>query len=66
MNMDLNPHFSYDSVNNAATICGHMKKFIYWTYEENLFIKGSIIYDNTDRCSKQYLCENELCLLSLL
>ena len=66
MNMDLHSHFSYDSVNNAATTCGHMKKFIHWTYEENLFIKSSIIYDNTDGWSKNYLCENELWLLSLL
>ena len=35
-------------------------------YENNLFIKGGIIYDTTDVCSKQYICKNVMCLLYAL
>ena len=35
-------------------------------YEENLFIKDDQIYDTADRCSKQYICVNEMWILSVL
>ena len=56
MKMDFHSHFSYDSAQNSATTFEHMKKFIHWMYEGNLFIKYGIIYDTTDGCIKQYIC----------
>ena len=35
-------------------------------YENNLFINGGIIYDTIYECSKQYIFENAMCLLSVL
>ena len=44
--MEFHPYiFSDDSIQNAATTCEHMKKFIYWMYED-FFRKDGIIYDN--------------------
>ena len=43
-----------------------MKKLIHWIYDKNLFIKDGIIYDTTYGCSKQYMCANEMWLLSVL
>ena len=34
-------------------------------YENIVFIKDAILYDTTDRCSKQYRCANEMWLLSV-
>ena len=31
--MDLHPHFTNDSTQNAATECEYMKDFIHWMYE---------------------------------
>ena len=56
--MDLHLHFSDDSAQNAATTFQHIKKFIHWMYENNLFINNGIIYDTTYGCSKQYICSN--------
>ena len=35
-------------------------------YENILFIKDGIIYDNIDGCRKQYIYANEIWLLSVL
>ena len=35
-------------------------------YENNLFIKYGIIYNTENGCSKQYRCENTMCILSAL
>ena len=35
-------------------------------YENNLFIKDCIINDNTDWCSKQYICANSMWKWSVL
>ena len=43
-NMYFHSHFSDDSDQNAATTYEHMKNFIHWMYEENLFINNGIIY----------------------
>ena len=59
-------HFSDEYDNNASTTCEHMKTFIHWMYEDNLFIKDCIVYVNIYGCSKEYKCANELWLLSVL
>ena len=59
-------HFSDDSDQNEANTFEHMKNFIHWMYENNLLINYGIIYDTTDGCSKQYRCENEMWILSVL
>ena len=43
-----------------------MKKFVHWMYENNFIIKNGIIYDTTDGCSRQFVCSNTMCLLSIL
>ena len=35
-------------------------------YKNNLLRKDGIIYDTTDECSKRYIFENEMWLLSVL
>ena len=52
--INFHPHFSDDSVHNVATTFEHMKTFIHWMYENNLFRKGDMIYGTTDGCSKKY------------
>ena len=64
--MDFHSHFSDDSDNNVATKFEHIKKFIHWMNENNLFIKYSIIYDTKYEFSKQYICANTMWLLSVL
>ena len=64
--MDFHSHFSDDSAQNVATTCEHTRNFIHCMYEVNLFTKDGIVYDNTDRCSKQCRCANILRLLSVL
>ena len=54
-----------DSVQNAAAKCEHMKNFIHWMYDNNLFVKDGIIYDTTGGCSKKYKSENAFWLLSV-
>ena len=64
--MDLHLYFSDDSAQNADTRFQHMKKFIHWMYENDLFIKDVIIYDTTYGCSKQFICSNSTRMLSAL
>ena len=54
MKMDFQSHFSDDSAHNAATTFEYTKKFTHWMFDNNLFIKDGIIYDNIDGCIKQY------------
>ena len=61
--MEFHSHFLYDSYQNAATLCEHMKHLIHCMYEENLFIKICILYSATYECIKQYICETALWLL---
>ena len=51
--MDFDSHFSYNSAHNAAATFEHMKKFIQWMYQNNLFKKDTIIYDTTYGCRKK-------------
>ena len=51
--MDFHSRFSNKSDHNADTTCEHIKSFIRWIYEDNLFIKGCIVYDTTHECIKQ-------------
>ena len=46
--MVFHSYFSDDSAQNAATRFYHMKNFIHWMHDNNLFIKYGIIYDTTD------------------
>ena len=55
-----------DSAQNAANKFEHMKKFINWMYENNLFIKYGMINYTTDGCIKQYRFANEMWLLSVI
>ena len=64
--MDFHSHFSYDSDQNPAPTFEHMKIFIHWMYENNLFVKDGIIYDTTDGCRNIYRCANSMRLLSVL
>ena len=64
--MDFHSHFADDSDHNSATTFEHTKKFIHWMYDNNLFIKYVIMYNNTDGCSKQYICANAMWVLSVL
>ena len=64
--MDFQSHFSDNSAQNAAITFEQMKKLIKWIYQNNLLIKYVMIYDITDECSKIYIFENSLWLLSLL
>ena len=64
--MDLHSQFSDDSSQSVATTFEHMKKFIHWMYENNLFINDGIISGTTDGCSKQYICGNKMLILSVL
>ena len=66
VNMDFHSGCSDDSAHNAATTFEHIKKFIHCMYDDNLFIKDVIIYDNTYQCIKQYIRENAMWLLSVL
>ena len=63
--MDFHSHFSDDSTHNAATTFDNINNFIHLMYENNLFIKDGILYDNKDGCSKQCICENSMRLLSV-
>ena len=56
--MDFHSHFSDEYSHNSATKFEHMKNFIHWMYEHNLFIKDVIIYDIKYGCIKQYRCAN--------
>ena len=56
--MVFHPHFSDYSSHNAATKFEHRNKFIHWIYDNKLFIKDGIIYDNEDGCSKQHRYKN--------
>ena len=64
--MNFHSHFSDDSAQNLANTFEHMKCFIYWMYENNLFTKDGIIYDTKDGRSKQYGCENSMWLSYIL
>ena len=57
---------SYDFDHNADNTCEHMEKLIQWMHKENLFTEDAIIYDTTNGCNIQYICENELYLLPVL
>ena len=59
-------HVSDDSAKNAGTAFEHIKVFINWIYENNLFIKNGIIYDIKYVCSKQYRYANTMQILSVL
>ena len=60
MNMDFHSHFSDESAQNKKTSFEHMEKLIHWIYDNNLFIKYGIIYDDAYRYSKQYRCVNSM------
>ena len=64
--MGFHSQFSDESYHNAATKFENIKKFIHWIYENNLFIKYGIIYYTTYGCIKQYMCANEMWILSVL
>ena len=64
--MEFHSHFSDDSAHNSATNCEHMKKFIHCMYTYNLVRNYGIIYNTTDVCSKQYICDHLLWTLSVL
>ena len=53
--MDFHSNVSDVSAQSAATTFERIKKFIHWMYENSLFIKDGIIYDNTNGFSKQYI-----------
>ena len=60
-------HFSDDSSDhNPDTTFEHMNNFIHWMYNNILFVKDGIIYNTTDVCSKQYICDHLLWTLSVL
>ena len=42
-----------------------MKKFIHWIYGNNLFIKDGIMCDTVYWFIKQYICANEMWILSI-
>ena len=64
--MDFHSHFSDNFAQNSATAFENMKVFIYWIYENNMFMEDGIIYDHTNGCSKQYRYKNPMCLFSVL
>ena len=64
--MYFHSHFPDDAANNSGAIFDHMEKFIHWISNDILFIKDGKIYYTIDGCSKQYRCENSICLFSVL
>ena len=64
--MYFHSHFSDEYDQNIDTAFKHMKIFIHWMHENNLFIKDSIIYVNIDVGRKKYICENSIWLLYVL
>ena len=66
VHIDFCSHLLDASDQNEATTFEHVKKFIHWMYDTNLFIKDVIIYATTDGCIKQYQCENSMGVLSVL
>ena len=64
--MEFFSYLSDDSSHNTATTFEHIKIFIHWIYNDNLFIKDIIIYDSIDVCGNKYRCFNLIWLLSVL
>ena len=66
MKINFHLHLQDESYQNKATTFQHMKMFIDWMYDNNVFIKGGKIDDITDQYSKQNRYANTMWILSVL
>lgn len=66
--LEFHSHFSDDSAQDASSTHANMDKLLRILKErvQSPIRKGTIIFDNTDGCAKQYRCWNAIYLLSLL
>jgi hypothetical protein len=64
--MEFHSHFSDDSKQDAASTHANMETLIKHLMQTGRMKEGSVMFDGTDGCSKQYRCGAALFLLSLL
>ena len=64
--MDIHPQFLDDNPQNDISTHCHIHVLIYDLKKCQRFMDGWMMFDNTDRCAKQYCCATAIHLLSML
>ena len=59
-------HLSYSKLKNAATNTTRLYTLLAWMFEKKQIIIGGTMWDQTDGCSKHYICSIDYYMMSFL